>query len=472
MATSDFIAVIELGSSKIVGLAGRKKEDGVMEILAYAKEDASTCIQRGIIYNIDKVANALTSIIGKMESQLDCLIGKVYVSTGGQSLQSRLNKITRDMDSDIIIDQSIIDAVSDENLNLKLPQDNYEILDVIPQEYVAGNSEQIDPKGVICKQFTGKFLNIIARDTLRTRIEQGFEKAKIDIAHIYISPLITSDAILTEKDIRAGCAMIDLGAETTTIAIFRNRILRYLVVLPLGSNSITRDIATCLKIEDDEAEYLKQTYGDVMYKEADDKDPVTFMQRDNQIVKNQLLNNIILARATEIVENVWSLIKHSNYADNLYAGFVLTGGGANLRNLDKLFEEKCKIDKIRFAKKTTYSFIKKDDMPKADGMYNTVAGVLFQGKEDCLKVVEIPEPEPVIEKEPEPVIMIEKPVVEETIVIEQVAEPEPEPVVEEKPEKKKPVKETKEHTGPKKPSPWTVFTSKLGELFSEDDNPT
>ena len=78
MATSDFIAVIELGSSKIVGLAGRKKEDGAMEILAYAKEDASTCIQRGIIYNIDKVANALTSIIGKMESQLDCLIGKVY----------------------------------------------------------------------------------------------------------------------------------------------------------------------------------------------------------------------------------------------------------------------------------------------------------------------------------------------------------------------------------------------------------
>lgn len=397
MATTNFIAVIELSSSKIVGLAGRKNDNGAFKILAHAKHEASACIRRGIVFNIDKVAQALTSIIVKMEEQLESKIAKVYVTTSGQSLQSRLNIVERNMDGEIYIDQAMVDAIADENLNQQL--DNFEILDVIPQEYTVGDSQQIDPKGVICSYFKGNFLNIIARETIRRRIEQGFAKANIEIGQIFITPLVTAEGVLTEGEIRAGCALVDFGADTTTITIYKNRVLRYLAVLPLGSNSITSDIAFGLKIEEDEAEELKVTYGDAQYEDSDSDNPATFLLSDNlQSIRHSKLNDIIAGRATEIIENVWNLIISSGYAEQLYAGIIITGGGANLKNLDSLLRKRSKIDKMRFAKATTYSIIHKDKMPLSDGMYNAVTSLLSQGKEDSMKFEPVVETEKVEEK--------------------------------------------------------------------------
>ena len=215
--------------------------------------------------------------------------------------------------------------------------------------------------------------------------------------------------MLHGSEIRASCALIHFGADTTTITIYKIRILRFLAVLPLGSANITRDIATCLKIEEDEAEYLKLTYGDVLYEDAEDAQPATFILNDNtQHVENRKLNNIINARASEIIDNIWNLIITSKYADQLYAGIVITGGGANLKNLDNLISRKSKIDKMRIAKKTLYSILPLDGFPEANGMYNTVCGLLFEGKEDSLKIIPVaPEPEPEPAEE-EPIVTVDE----------------------------------------------------------------
>ena len=120
MATTDFIAAIELSSSKISGIAGKKNSDGSIQVLAYAREDASSFIHKGVIYNIDKTAQALTSITNKLENQLNNSIAKVYVGIGGQSLRTVKNAVSRTLDEEGIISQELVDSICDENLEVPL----------------------------------------------------------------------------------------------------------------------------------------------------------------------------------------------------------------------------------------------------------------------------------------------------------------------------------------------------------------
>ena len=347
MATTEFIAAIELGSSKVTGIAGRKNSDGSMQVLAYAKEDSSSFIRKGIIYNLDKTAQSLTSIINKLEGDLKNSIAKVYVGIGGQSLRTVRNVVSRDLNEETIISHELVDAICDENL--EIPLVDMDILDVAPQEYKIGNNLQADPVGVAGSHIEGRFLNIVARASIKKNLERCFEQAKIEIADLLISPLVTANAVLSESERRSGCALIDFGADTTTISVYKNNILRFLTVLPLGGNSITRDI-TSMQMEEEEAERLKITFGNVMYEEEESEEAATCQLEDgSRTVELQALNNIIEARAEEIITNVWNQIQLSGYDDKLLSGIIITGGAANLKNLDTMLRKRSKIEKIRTA---------------------------------------------------------------------------------------------------------------------------
>lgn len=159
MATTDFIAAIELSSSKISGIAGKKNSDGSIQVLAYACEDASSFIHKGAIYNIDKTAQALTSIINKLEGQLNNSIAKVYVGIGGQSLRTVRNAVSRTLEEESIISQELVDEICDENRDVPLV--DMSVLDVAPQEYKIDNTLHVEPVGVAGKYITGQFLNIV-----------------------------------------------------------------------------------------------------------------------------------------------------------------------------------------------------------------------------------------------------------------------------------------------------------------------
>ena len=171
-----------------------------------------------------------------------------------------------------------------------------DILDVAPQEYKIGNNLQADPVGVAGSHIEGRFLNIVARASIKKNLERCFEQAKIEIADLLISPLVTANAVLSESERRSGCALIDFGADTTTISVYKNNILRFLTVLPLGGNSITRDI-TSMQMEEEEAERLKITFGNVMYEEEESEEAATCQLEDgSRTVELQALNNIIEAQ--------------------------------------------------------------------------------------------------------------------------------------------------------------------------------
>ena len=405
MATTEFIAAIELGSSKVTGIAGRKNSDGSMQVLAYAKEDSSSFIRKGIIYNLDKTAQSLTSIINKLEGDLKNSIAKVYVGIGGQSLRTVRNVVSRDLNEETIISQELVDAICDENL--EIPLVDMDILDVAPQEYKIGNNLQADPVGVAGSHIEGRFLNIVARASIKKNLERCFEQAKIEIADLLISPLVTANAVLSESERRSGCALIDFGADTTTISVYKNNILRFLTVLPLGGNSITRDI-TSMQMEEEEAERLKITFGNVMYEEEESEEAATCQLEDgSRTVELQALNNIIEARAEEIITNVWNQIQLSGYDDKLLSGIIITGGAANLKNLDTMLRKRSKIEKIRTARSIRNTIQTDIDLIKKYGKQNTLFGLLFEGKENCCLV----EARPVTPSQPvitEPVNMFEE----------------------------------------------------------------
>lgn len=408
MATTDFIAAIELGSSKITGIAGKKNSDGSIQVLAYAREDSSSFIRKGVIYNLDKTAQSLTSIINKLEGVLNNSVAKVYVGMGGQSIRTVRNIVSRDLKEETIISQELVDSICDENL--EIPLVDMDILDVAPQEYKIGNNLQADPVGVAGSHIEVRFLNIVARTSLKKNLERCFEQAKIEIADLFISPLVMADAVLTESEKRSGCALIDFGADTTTISVYKNNILRFLTVLPLGGNAITHDIVS-LQMEEEEAERLKVKYGNALYQDEETEEAATCQLEDgSRTIELIQLNNIVEARAEEIIANVWNQIQLSGYDDKLLAGIILTGGAANLKGLDETFRKRSKIDKMRIAKFIRNTVHADEDVMKKDGTQNTLYGLLSAGNENCC-MLETPAPQPQVHQpqpQPEPVNMFEQ----------------------------------------------------------------
>lgn len=475
MATTEFIAAIELGSSKVTGIAGKKNSDGSIQVLAYAKEDSSSFIRKGVIYNLDKTAQSLTSIINRLEGELKNSIAKVYVGVGGQSLRTVRNVVSRDLDEETIISQELVDSICDENLAIPLIE--MDILDVAPQEYKIGNNLQADPVGVAGSHIEGRFLNIVARSSIKKNLERCFEQSKIEIADLLISPLVTANAVLTESERRSGCALVDFGADTTTISVYKNNILRFLTVLPLGGNSITRDIAS-LQMEEEEAEYLKVKFGNALYSEEEGEEATCQLEDGSRTIELNILNNIIEARTEEIIANVWSQLQQSGYDDKLLSGVIITGGAANLTNLDEAFRKKCKIEKMRVARAIRNAIHVSDQILKKDGTQSTLFGLLFEGKENCCLLESAPAPKPQAKVELEPTIVGGffdqdeelKKQEEEAKAAKKIRDEEEKRRKEEDKKKREEEKRRKQEEKKNKPS-WlkSTFDKLSNEIFSDED---
>ena len=192
----EFIIAIELGSSKITGIAGRKNQDGSTSILAVAQEDSTSCIRKGVIYNIDKTVQSLTNIVKKLETNLKTKIAHVYVGVGGQSIRSVKNVIAKDLPADTIVDQAMVYELMDANRSMVYPEQ--EILDAATQEYKVDNQYQLDPIGIQCSKLEGNFLNILWRKNFYRNLNKCFDNAGLAIADMYLAPLALADSILTE----------------------------------------------------------------------------------------------------------------------------------------------------------------------------------------------------------------------------------------------------------------------------------
>ena len=376
----DFIVAIELGSSKVTGIAGQKKPDGSISVLALVKEDSSSFIRKGVVFNIDKTAQCLQSVVKKLEAQLKTRVVQVFVGVGGQSLRSVRNSIGRDLPADTIITQEMVVELMDANWNLDYP--DQKILDVAEQEYRVDSHLQMDPVGIRATRLEGNFLNILVRKTFFQNLNNCFEQAGIKVAEMYLAPLALANAVLTEAEKRSGCALVDIGADTTTVSVFWKNVLRHLAVIPLGSNNITKDIAS-LQMEESDAEQMKLKYASA-YTDNNDIDPTLKYSIDpERQVESQKFIEIVEGRVMEIIENVRYQIP-DEYYDKLLGGIIVTGGGSNMKNIERAITNSTRIEKVRLAKYVTATINTSNEQLKAhNGMYNTVLGLLAKGDINC-----------------------------------------------------------------------------------------
>ncbi|MBR6181236.1 MAG: cell division protein FtsA [Prevotella sp.] len=381
MAAKEFIVAIELGSSKITGIAGKKNMDGSIQVLAVVREDATPCIRKGVVYNIDKTSACLINIINKLKTLLKSEISQVYVGVGGQSIRCIPNNSVKTLPEDTIITQEMVNELMDNNRCTRYT--DLEILDAATQEYKVGTLYQVDPVGIQSDKIEGNFLNIVYRKSFYRNLVKCFEKAKISIAEMYLAPIALAQSILTETEMRSGCLLVDLGADTTTVSVYYKNILRHLAVIPLGGNNITKDIST-LMMEDDEAEEMKIKYGKAFIEPTDIDTDETLPIDAERSVSAKAFNELVESRVDEIIQNVWFGQVPPKYYDKLMGGIILTGGGSRMKEIKKAFTDITGIQKVRIADTVNQKVTSTDRGVYAhDGTMNTALALLAKGDINC-----------------------------------------------------------------------------------------
>lgn len=380
------MVAIELSSTKAIGVAGYKRTDGELEVLAIVSEPSEKFVRKGIIYNLDKAEQCIKSIREKLQNALQTSISQVYVAINGMGIHSQKNVEIMNFDEETSISEENIDELMDRNI--QTVDNNWEILEVVPQEYKIGMRKHIDPKGVLAKSLEGNYINIVAPPALQTNVRKSFELANFPIAGMFVSPLVLGKNLIGEVERRNGCVLVDLGADTTTVAIYKENILRRLCVIPLGGKNITYDIAK-LEMDEDEAEELKINFGSA-YNAYPQKEYEEYIKRehelnDHKIIKHRTLCEYIEARAQEIAENINYQITQSQYGSSqLRAGIFITGLGSYLENIDKAISEFTGFDKVTILKTQSVNFISKRRLNKQEEMkYSILFSLLLNDLENC-----------------------------------------------------------------------------------------
>ncbi|MCQ2084105.1 MAG: cell division protein FtsA [Bacteroidaceae bacterium] len=382
------IVAVELGSSKISGVAGYVRPDGSLEVQAYAWTPVESCVRHGAVYNLDRTANAIATVISHLDGMLDSDIERVYVGYNARTLRTVPGSVESKFDEETVIDAETVDRMysSDETLD----SNEYVTLAHEAQEYVIDSrqSTETDPIGVACRSIRCNYMDVVISRPVAEFMAQCFADAHIEILDGFVSPIAQAHIALTEEDRQQGCALVDYGADTTTVSVYKNGLLRYLRVIPFGSALITKDLAAILGIERDHAELLKRTYGLCnMTKTVDTAQTIGISGRQHTIEE---IGEIIGARNEEIVRNVVARINDSGYADKLGAGIVLTGGGSRLSGLQMVFEALMpNASRLRFA---TEPVVEVDwaepSWNKNDGSQMGLLAVMSMGNENCCQEVE------------------------------------------------------------------------------------
>ncbi|MDR2948507.1 MAG: cell division protein FtsA [Dysgonomonas sp.] len=384
MEQSGFIVGIDLGTSKIVGVLGRKNEQGVISILASESIPSDSCVKYGVIYNIDEAAGKIKKLINLLENKTGKKIGKAYVSVAGKSLRAIEHKETKLLDGVTPITFAVLDGM-EQQAKLNKPDffANYSVL--APEYFIEGQYEE-DPIDKVASVIEGHYRLVIGRPNIKANLIKSItDKAQIDIAGFIVGPVAAGALVLDEPDRQAGCALVDFGAGTTTLSIYKKGLLRYMAVIPFGGRTITKDVQE-LGFVFDSAETYKIRYGKL------GKDKNKAAGETSPEVDLRELNKVIQLRQDEIILNVINQIKESGYAEQLDAGIIMIGGASQIDGLVEYFAEKAQMPVKRATAKRVY--INNAAELLQNPLYTQALSLLLFANENCEKK-EAPKPEPV-----------------------------------------------------------------------------
>jgi cell division protein FtsA len=336
------IVGLDIGTTKVVAIAGRKNEFGKLEILGYGRAE-STGVSHGVVMNIEQCIRSIEQAIDKcIQSNPNLEIKEVYVGIAGQhikSLQTRGDRVRSRTDEEI--NKEDIDLLVRDQYKTYIPAGD-QIIDIVPQEFTVDNTANVlDPIGMSGVKIGANF-HIITGDRNAIRnIKRCVDKAQLNTRDLVLQPLASAAAVMNDEDLEAGVAIVDIGGGTTDMAVFYDGILKHTAVIPYAGVNITNDIRNGLGVLRAQAEQMKVQFGTALADEANSNAYITIpglrgLPPKEISVKN--LAHIIQARTQEILDYVVYHLKQIDLDKRLYGGIILTGGGAQLKHIIQLTE--------------------------------------------------------------------------------------------------------------------------------------
>jgi len=380
---SKLAIAVDIGTTKVCAIAGKKDEFGKLEILGVGRV-TSEGVSRGVVSNIDKTVKAITDSIQLAEEAAGIKFETVHVGIAGQHIKSLHHHglLVRDHAEDEISRTEIEKLIADMHKMVLPPGD--QILHVLPQEFTVDDQDQIkDPIGMCGVRLEAKFHIITGQLTASKNILRCLEKVGLNVAGMTLEPIASANAVLSDEEKEAGVAMVDIGGGTTDITIYKDGIIRHTAVVPFGGNVITNDIKEACSVMKDQAEKLKVRFGSALSADLEDNRIISvpgLKGRDPKEVSEKNLAKIIECRVEEIFDYVLWEIKRSGYENKLIAGLVLTGGGSLLKNIDVLADY-CTGLPSRLGEPVEH-LTKDFNADLSSPIYSTSVGLLLTALED------------------------------------------------------------------------------------------
>jgi cell division protein FtsA len=337
--TTDYVAAIDIGTTKIVAVVGKRTPNRKLEILGISKT-ISKGVKRGMVLNIDETVSAIQTVVNDVQQKTGLKLSDVFVGIAGQHIKSLKNRgyINRDSYDDEITHADVKRLIEDAH---KIPTDiGEEIIHVLPQNFIVDSETGVkNPVGMSGKRLEANFHIVVGQIASIKNIEKCINRVGLNVHDVVLEPLASSAAVLTEDEIEAGVALVDIGGGTTDIAVYYEGVIRHTAVIPFGGNVITKDIREGCSILERQAEELKIKFGSALG-DLSEEDKVVIIPgisgRDSKEISFRSLAYIIQSRVEEIIDAVMFEIENSGCMDKLSAGIVITGGGAMLRHLPQL----------------------------------------------------------------------------------------------------------------------------------------
>lgn len=377
---SEIIVGLDIGTTKIACIVGKKNEFGKIEILGYGKS-ISNGVRRGVVTNIEDTVNAIKEAVQIAEQQSGVDIKYVNVGIAGQhikSMQHRGTLIRENADEEVTREE--VDQLVQNMYKLSMTPGE-EIIDVIPQDYIIDDEPDIrQPVGMLGSTLEANFHIIIAQTTAAKNIYKCIKKAGLEDSQLILEPIASSEAVLSEEEKEAGVVLVDIGGGTTDIAIFQDNIIRWTAVIPFGGDVITEDVKEGCTIIKRHAEALKVKFGSSLASENSEDEVVAIpglRGRPAKEISLKMLATIIQSRVEEIIDLIMYEIKNSGFEKKLIAGIVLTGGGAQLKHINQLAQFNTGMDtRIGYPNE---HLAKEVNEEMASPTYSTGIGLVIEG---------------------------------------------------------------------------------------------
>tara|TARA_R110001592_G_scaffold140266_5_gene361046 strand:- start:9594 stop:10829 length:1236 start_codon:yes stop_codon:yes gene_type:complete len=339
-ADNELTVGLDIGTSKIVAIVGKKNNEGLVEIVGIGSHP-SKGLKRGVVVNIETTVNAIQRAIEEAELMAGCQIHSVYAGIAGSHIRSmNSHGIVAVRDREVA--QADIDRVIDAAQAVAIPADQ-KVLHILPQEYVIDNQEGIkEPLGMSGVRLEAKVHLVTCAVNAAQNIEKCVQKCDLEVDDIILEQLASSYAVLTEDEKELGVCMVDIGGGTTDMAIFTGGAIRHTAVIPIAGDQVTNDIAMALRTPTQNAEEIKIKYACALTQLAGADETIkvpSVGDRAPRDLSRQALAEVVEPRYEELFTLIQSEIRRSGFEDVIAAGIVLTGGTSKMEGAVELAEE-------------------------------------------------------------------------------------------------------------------------------------